>query len=200
MLPVHITNSISEVGDLFNFDGINFHRLAVGIGVGVWIWAVGKPVNLALAGLATGPTGAGIITPFSSKLVIPLVPAIGIMRGAFLAVGINGVLANPLAAIVATGICQSFNKHMSYTAPVTLGAGVDVSKVVVANPLTLAAILTGTLVGTFTGAGPSLPMLVSGLSAGICGALLLGTGSGRVVGVPSVPAVPVTVPTFSTVV
>ena len=202
LTPFFITQAIREnaAADTFGFQGVNFNRIALGLGFGVWAWAVGNPTNLALAGMATGPAGAGNITPPLSKIVLPVPLSIGVMRAAFLGAGLNGITANPLSVVVALGICQAFNRYAGYTAPVTVGTGSDVSKVAVVNVASLAAILTGTLAGSLTGAGPTLPMLAMGLSAGIGGILLLGTGSAAVVGVPSIPTVPLVVPTYSMVV
>jgi len=177
------------------------NRLWYGIGLGVWTWAVANPMNLALTGMATGTAGGGVILPVTASINLPpILIAIPIMRAALAGAGINGVTANGLAVSVATGICKAFSQHAGYTAPVALGSGKDFSKITVVNVATLIPILMSTIAGILLGAGPALPMLAVGLSVGIGGILLLGTGSATVVGAPAVPPLPLTVPTFSMVV
>ena len=200
LTPLNIAESIGDIANAFPFEDSYSDRLWLGIGLGLWTWAVGKPMNLALTGMATGPAGDGVIMPVGSKIIIPIPAAIPIMRAALAGAGINGVTANPMAFCVATGICRAFAQYAGYTAPVAVGNGRDVSKVSIVNITTLTPILTATIASCMLGAGPALPMLALGLSLGIGGILLLGAGTATVVGVPSIPSVPVVLPTFSTVV
>jgi len=169
------------------FGGPNFDRLAQGVAVGVAQWAV-TPPNVAIVGAATGIIGAGAVIPAASKVIVP--PTDLPMRTSFASAGLVGPLGLPLATVMTLGISQGFSATAQY-AGVSAGVGVgqDIAKVVSTNAASLAGILKSSL-GAFLGAGGGLLHLVTGLSVGIAGLVLLGTGTGTIAGAPIFPFTP----------
>ena len=167
----------------FPFLGLQFDRLAWGIATGISTWAISQPQNVALTGAAVGTAGAGAIAPLATKvLVLPNPPIVlaGLTSG-----GLVGPTAPSLAAVVGIGVANAFTKFAQYAGVVAgVGIGADTSKVVVANPAGLQATLYASMFGTVA-AGPILPMLIQGLSIGVCNLVLTGTGVGTVTGPPA---------------
>ena len=181
----------------FGFNGNAFERLVVGLGNGLGIWAVSQPQNLALFGAAVGTAGLGAVSAPTTRLVVP--PTVPIVQGALVGAGLNGPLSVSLATTVAYGVSQVFTQQAQYLGVSgVVGVGQDVSKITVANPVTLTPILVSTLAGAFGAIGAFLSQLAVGLANGISGLLLQGTGTGTVVGSPS--TAPAAGPTNSVVV
>lgn len=173
--------SASRTAGVFPFRGVSFDQLAQGIANGVFIWGVGNPANLALQGVSMGTGGTGTILPVSTALLVP--NATGAVLGAFLAAGMNGPLGQSLAPVVSTGISSVFSTLGRYSGvSAGVGAGADISKVVISNPVTLTTSLMSALSASFGGGGPALSIFASGLGNGIAALLLGGTGTGTVTG------------------
>ena len=177
----------SQASGGFPMGGPNFIRLAIGVASGVVQWAV-SPAYVSLLGAATGVLGAGSVIPAASKIIVP--PVLQVMQMAFAGAGMLGPLSQSLAIVMTQGVAQGLSATAQYSG-VTAGVGVgqDVSKVISTNPGALAGILTQTLTGSMGGGG-GLSQLVQGLSVGIAGLLLLGTGTGTVAGAPIFPFPP----------
>jgi len=176
--------------------GINYDRLATGIAQGVSQWGVGQPQNLALTGMATGFGGAGTIVSAGTKIVVPA--NYGVVLGALISAGMVGPVGPSLAMAVTNGISSAFTVSGQYSGVSSMvGSGNDVAKVTMANAGTLIGILNSVLVGSL-GTGSSIGMLSAGLGNGIASLLLLGTGTGVVMGTPGPYAA--TGPTLSVVI
>ena len=162
------------------FDGPLSKALVSGIAQGVAAWAS----SVVLTGTAVGTAGAGVITPLTTRLVVPSNP--GIMQGALAGVGLAGPLGVALAFTVSGGISQAFTSLAQYVGTSAgVGAGQDISRVTAADPGVLQGLLLTSLSGMMGGTGLLLPQLVAGLAIGISGLLLGGTGTGTVTGPPA---------------
>ena len=179
----------ARASGVFPLLGRNFDTLALALASGVSQWAVGQPQNLALLGAVTGVAGSGVVNPVATRLIVP--PSVPVMYSALVGAGMLGPAATSLATVVATAISSSFSTAGQFTGPVAgVSNGVSAAVFTVANGTSLAGILSGTL-PAFFGFGPAAPILIRGLSQGIAGVLLTGTGTGQVVGAPTpVPPVP----------
>lgn len=183
--PTFIYQTLAANRTIFN--GPNFEPFALGLSTGVCAWAIGQPQNLALSGLATGVTGVGAVVPVTTRLTVP--PTVSIIQSSLIGAGAAGPVSTNLAIVVTLGVSQAFSIYGQYSGlSPSVGAGVDVSKVVIANSLTLIGILQQSF--SVLGFGPSLKMLSVGLGTGIANLLLSGTGIGTVIGTPTVPPVP----------
>lgn len=168
----------ARVSGVFPMAGINFDRMALGLSAGVAAWAVNQPQNLALQGTASGSLGSGSIT--SGKLVVAPNPPVVI--AALASAGMVGPLSVSLGTIVGLAIAKTFTQGGLYTGvSPSVGVGADVSKVIVSNASTLIPVLLGTL-GSYLGPGPGMPLMAMGLGNGIAQMLMLGAGTGSVVG------------------
>jgi hypothetical protein len=168
----------------FAFGGVPFDQLAQGLASGICTWGISQPQNLALVGAATGTAGAGAILPVTTKLIVP--PNMPAMLAGLSGAVLVGPLGLSLATVVTTGLATVFTAQAQYMGTAAgVGVGADISKILVANSASLAAILMGTLGPALGGGGPALPMFASGLAAGISALLLGGTGTGSVTGSPS---------------
>lgn len=167
----------------FPFAGFKFDQFASGVANGVAAWAIGQPQNVALQGISTGAVGSGVVALPTTRVFVP--PTVPLMVAAFSGAGYNGPLAPSLATVVTIGLSGAFTKFAGYTGPVVgVGAGQDVAKVIVANPATLQPLLASSLLGSLGGLGPSGVSLTVGLANGIAGLILLGVGTGTIIGSP----------------
>jgi len=190
--------SLARTSGIHSFGGVNYDRMALGVANGVSQWGIMQPQNLGLTGLATGVSGGGAVNPVASKVIVP--PNPGLVQAGLAGAGMVGPLAQSLALAISTGISTAFNASAQYVGPAAgVGVGADVSKITVANSASLVGMLMQTLTATL-GPGPALSMMATGLGIGIASLLLQGTGAGAVVGVPTVPPVPMSGPTVCVVV
>jgi len=197
--PFQITDAVMTAREASNpqFLGQAFYPLAKGIGDAVSQWGTGNVSNLGLTGTATGTSGSGTITPYTTKMVVPNDPSglLAALQGA----KINGVNASALATVVATGISTAFSSFGQYAgAVVGVGSGQDVSSITTVNGMTLAQTLFWSLDGAFESSGPNIVAFCEGLGFGIADVLFSGTGTGTVVG-PAGPS-PASTATTSAVV
>ena len=121
----------------------------------------------------------------TTRVVVPPDPA-SVLSG-LASTGVVGPTASSLASVVAVGISTAFGtvgQYQGVSAGVATGA--DTSKITVANPATLSAIMVPTFAG-IVGPGPTSPQIATGLSLGICTLLLTGTGFGFVTPAPGAP-------------
>jgi len=189
--------NVTKVAGPFPFNGPAFQKFAIGFGNGVAAWSLGQASNLGLSGIAVGTAGGGTVSPPTTKILIP--PAVPLLLEALSGSGISGPVALSLATTVALGISKVFTSEAQYFGvAAAVGAGQDISKITVANPVTLTGLLLSNLTGAFGGTGLHLPQLATGLARGISSQLLLGTGTGTVVGVAS--PTPASGPTYSVVI
>lgn len=180
--------------------GLTYSQIALAVGTAMQGWALAQPQNLALTGSTLGPAGSGIILAPTTRLVVPPDPVT--VQAGLAAVGIVGPTSTSVSTAIAVGLSTVFGTLGQYTGTATVGAGPDVSKIVVANPATLAALMVPIFAG-MVGPGPVSAQLATGLSNGIAALLLLGTGVGVVTPGPGAPVpVPPAIPglTFSVVV
>ena len=157
--------------------GPSWAKTAGAIGTGVVAWAI-TPGNVVMAGITTGVIGGGVVV---GKLVIPPDPA-GLVAGALAASGVVGPTSPKIGAAVGVGIGTAYSASGAYVGA-SLGAiGADASKVILTNPLTLAASLSAAFIAAGI-AGPSGARLIAGLTPGICALFLLGVGTGFATGI-----------------
>ena len=171
----------NRVAGPFPFLGPNFDTFALGLANGIVAWAVGQPQNVALTGTTTGASGSGIISPLTTRII--LAPSIPLVQAGLAGAGIVGPTSVSLSTVVTLGLVQAFGISAQYSGvSAGVGAGQDVSKIVLANPATLTSILLGTL-RTMGPGGLGMQPLALGLANGISALLLTGTGAGVVSGV-----------------
>lgn len=184
LTPSLITTAILTAGAA-DLKGPNFPRIAAAIGNGVSSW-LQVPVNLALSGVTSGQAGGGVVTG-----TISVVPAIPLMTASFASAGLRGPTAPFLAKAVSLGIATSFTASAAYTGvSVGVAIGSDVSKITIANSITLIPVLSLALATALQGVGPNVGILSIGLGNGISAQLLTGTGVGVVAGTPAPSPIP----------
>lgn len=163
------------------FSGPNFDLLMNGVAQAVFAWAISQPANVQLIGASTGTAGAGTILAPTTRILVP--PNIPLVVGSLAGVGVGGPNSASLAAVIAMGISSAFTTYAQYTGTVAgVGAGLDVSKVTIANAATLVPLLRGFIGGSMGGVGPVMGQVSVGLANAISGLLLGGTGTGTVTG------------------
>lgn len=168
------------------FIGPNGSRLFQAIGTAVHTWVV-IPINVSLTGITTGQGGVGFVT--GKLFMVPAVPA---MAAALTAAGVTGLLAAGLARSVSMGLAAAFSASGTYTGPsIGVAIGVDTSKVIAANPMTLIPIMLASMASSLGGTGLSAPSVATGLSNGIAAQMLTVTGVGAVAGTPIPSPAPV---------
>ncbi len=155
--------------------GPAWFQLCAGISVGVVAWSV-VPSNVVLVGSVNGTLGGGAVT---GKFVLPPVPApvVASVTG----VGMVGVSAPQIATAVGLGIGNAYSAMGQYIGTSTGAVGADVSKVVFANPATLAPVLVSSLAAQGM-VGPAAAQLCAGLAPGIATMFLTGFGTGVAAG------------------
>lgn len=189
-----ITGSIlaSRTAGVFPLLGVTFNQIAAAIGSAFQLWGIGQPQNLALIGGTAGLAGVGVIQAPTSKVIVP--PNPGPVVLGLTGAGVKGPTASSVASAVAVGISAAMNASAQYTGPSSgVGVGADVSKIAIANSATLTPIMASTFL-SMVGPGPAGQQLAAGLSVGITGLLLLGTGTGVVSPVPGTFPFPPSIP------
>lgn len=166
--------------------GLASTQLITGIAQGVAMWAP----TVSLVGSAQGLAGIGSIQPGLSRLVVP--PNIAAVQAGLASNAIVGPNAVLVAGMVAAGVSSCFTAFGQYAGISSgVGGGQDTSKIVVAEPSSLASLIL-----SFSGmVGPMAFPMCMGVAVGISSLLLQGVGTATVVGTvnPSgAPAVSVT--------
>ena len=162
--------------------GTSFLQLTGWFGAGIATWAQ-IPVNVVVNGVTAGAAGGGAVF---GKLFVPPNPTLVV--GSFVAAGLAGKDGATLARALGTGVPAVFTASAQYTGvSAGVGAGTDISKIIVANPAALTALLMALaqafgLLGAF-----DIPKLAAAAGTGVSGLLLAGTGVGAVSG-PAGPA------------
>lgn len=164
-----IANALGSAGPP-EVNGSSLPSVALSIANAVYAW-ITVPSNVVLMGVTSGTSGAGTVT---GSLAVPPDPSL--VSGGMRASGVVGTSVDRVAKMVAVGLSTAL-ASAQYTGPsIGVGAGVDTSSVVTANPTTLAAQLS------LQFAGNSGSLVGSGLAAGISALLLASTGTGVVAG------------------
>jgi hypothetical protein len=175
--PAKVSAAIMAAGP--SLQGPTFKQLCVGVGLGVTNWSV-VPANLKVRGVVTGGLGAGTV---KGKLVIPpnVAPVVASVAG----VTLVGPSAAQVATAVGLGVANAYSATGQYIGVAT-AVGVDISKVVFANPGALIAALTSGLASQGM-VGPTASQLCNGLGAGLATMFLTGAGVGTSVGPSGFP-------------
>lgn len=175
--PPNFTAAFSVIDPALGLTGTAMSRFAAALSTAIYNWTV-TPTNVRLTGVTTGTAGAGNVT---GKLIVP--PAPQVMQAGFLAAGVTGPQSSRVATAISSAISTAFTATGGYTGPSAgVGVGTDASKVTVANAATLASQLMAVLVPILGGSGPAASTVARGISIGVAGQLLLGTGIGVVAG------------------
>lgn len=155
--------------------GPAWFQLCAGISVGVVAWSA-IPANVVMLGSVNGTLGGGAVT---GKFILPPipVPVVASVTG----VGLVGISAPQIATAVGIGIGNSYSATGQYIGTSTGAIGVDVSKVVFANPATLTPLLISSLAAQGV-VGPAAIQLCGGLAPGIATMFLTGFGTGVAAG------------------
>lgn len=157
--------------------GPDWIKLSSSLGKAMYGWIV-NPANVQLQGVTTGIVGGGSV-PTGKVLVAPLVPAV---MGTFVGSKLVGVDSVKIAKATAMGTANAINMAGEYYgASAGVGVGSDISKVIVANPKTLQAMLQGVF-GASILTGADCIKLAKGVSLGVSSILMTGGGVGGVVG------------------
>lgn len=170
--PTNITAAIFAAGP--DLRGISWARFVPVLGSALAAWAQ-VPGNLVINGVTTGVAGAGSV--FGTLAVPPNpIPVIGASASA----GMLGVSAAGMARAVGVGVAASFSTtYVGVSAGV--GAGTDISRVVIANGPALTAAITTAATAAGMG-GVLIPQIAVGFGTGISILLLTATGIGVVTG------------------
>lgn len=158
--------------------------LAKAVADAVAQWPIG------LDGVASGTSGFGStngtvsVPPVQAWLLLSLMDA-----------GIQGTLAATLATVLANGLSQACSTATYAGQSNGVAVGTDTAKVTIAD----ATVLSGLLLAAFgPSSGPLAPALSIGIANGFSAMLLaVGTGTGSVVGTPSLPTTSVVSATSS---
>lgn len=171
-----ITAAILTAGP--NLKGPEFAQIARAVGVSVQAWAV-NPLNVVLVGAVAGTLGGGTVL---GKFAMPPAPLPA--TAAMAAAGLLGPLGPQVATAVGLGVAAALNASAGYKGTSTGAIGADVSKVTLANPIPLIALLSAnfTSIGL---AGPVAAQLAVALGNGIAAMVLQGGGLGVAAGAPS---------------
>jgi hypothetical protein len=176
ILAPAISSAILQAGPTLR--GTEFAKIALAVGLSVQAWAV-NPVNVVLVGAVIGTLGGGTVT---GKFFLPPAPLPA--TAAMAAAGLLGPLGPQVATAVGVGVATALNASAGYKGTSTGAIGGDVSKVTLANPATLIALL----VYNFTSVGlvgPVAAQLAVALGNGIATMVLQGGGIGVAAGAPS---------------
>jgi len=151
---------------------------AIGKAVHAWITI---PLNVYLTGVTTGQAGVGTIS--AGKLF--MLPAIPLVTAGLAGANVRGPTSLSLAKAVSIGLAASISGAGTYSGTsLGVAVGADLSKVVVANPMTLAPLLALNMIGDFGAIGLSVGPVAQGLAVGIASQVLTMTGVGVVAGTP----------------
>lgn len=170
-----ITDAILQAASGQNLNGAMMAPLATGIGLAVAQWLpTGVSINAATAGTAGTGTCNGSLT-------VPPLPAAAVL---FASQGMAGPQSVFLANAVSLGIAASVS-GLPFTGPsVGVGTGVAVAKTTSANAALLLSLLVQNLPAAFASQEQTQTQvqLASALGTIISAQLLLGFGSGVVIG------------------
>jgi hypothetical protein len=169
--PATITSALQTVGP--EFRGPSFAQLSLAIGAAVHQWAV-LPVNLSLSGLVTGLSGAGIVTG-----VVTVPPNVPSTLAIFSSNGLNGPNGVSLARTIGVGIPLAFSSAAYTGGSIGVSTGLDVSKVAIANAITLLPLLISNFTAFAVG-GPTAIQVANAVSQSVSVLLLQGVGAGTV--------------------
>lgn len=162
---------------------------AIGLSLATWMLV---PSNVKITGVTAGSAGSGIVT---GGLSIPPSPVL--IASALRASGVNGTTVDLLSSAVAIGVSNALTGTARYMGSSSgVSAGTDVSKVTLANPVSLLPLLElnfRSLCASLGGYGPFHPGILPGLATGLAAMILLGgtvPGTGVVVPAGSVSPYP----------
>lgn len=182
-MPLIPSMIAAEIRAASSFSGSMWVSKTEAIGMAVFQWASQNPMNVLMLGTTTGTAGVGNIT---GKVMMPPVP--GLIIGSCVGVGMTGSKSAELATAVSIGVSSAITKACLYQGiPTGVGAGTDISKVIVANAPTLIGLLQTNFRAYLGGGGTSISMIASGLGTGIAAnvALAFTQGVGVSTGSPS---------------
>lgn len=157
--------------------GLVWFQMASGIGSAIAQW-VRIPSNVVLAGSVNGTIGAGAVVGKFFMIPVPLPVAATVAAS-----GLFGLLAPQMAAGVGLGVGIALNASAAYRGTATGAIGVDVSKVVFVNPISLIALITSNLAARQI-RGPVAAQLAIGIGNGVSAMVATGGGTGVAAGVP----------------
>jgi len=164
----------------FPFGGFSFDQLAWAVASALATWGP----SVMLQGLAVGTAGAGALAVPSTRMF--LLPNPPLVIAGLSSAGMVGPLGVALGTVIGLAVPKTISSWANYAGGVTgVGVGQDVSKVTRADATGLLLLLLPTLQGLL-GSGAASPQLAKGLSTGIASLLLTATGTGTVVGSPSI--------------
>jgi len=176
--------------------GQEFPSLSRGLAMGIYTWAT-NPVALSLVGTATGFSGVGAVNPATTKIVV--YPDVELVAANLSAGSLDGVLRDTLAQVIAVGVSQAFAQAQYVGTSSTVGNGADLSRVMVADPSILAALITSGMLASL-GQGVMSNTVAFAMSLAISNLLLQATATGTVSGTTTIPPAPLSGPTFSSVI
>lgn len=172
-----ITEAILAAASGQGLNGAFMTPLAVGIGQAVAAWLPSVSINAATAGTA----GTGVC---NGTITVPPLPAAAVL---FASQGMAGQQSTFLANAVSLGIAASVT-GLPFTGPsVGVGTGAALAKTTSANQAALVTLLVQALPASFNSQEQTQTQiqLCSALGTVISAQLLLGFGSGVVVGTAS---------------
>lgn len=165
----------------FGFAGYNFDQLAWSIAYAVSAWF--KSSGVTLKGVSVGTAGVGTINVPASKLL--LAPHTSLVLAGLQSAGMKGPLSVSLGTVVAIGLAKAVTTYGQYAGGVAgVGIGGDVSKVATVNASSLIAQLK-VFMASILGPGAASAQMATGLGTGIAALAFTLTGTGNVVGSPS---------------
>lgn len=175
ILPPSLNFNLTSV----SIAGVSAPTLSIAISTGISSWA-SIPSSITLNGLTSGVAGTGAVT---GKLTVPANPTF--YENAFVSAGLIGLKKSPLCVALSNAISIAFSTAIYTGNSQGVGLGVDTSKVVSANSVSLISILNSTFASNGIG-GINAPVLVSAISTGVVSQLMTGFGNGAVLGSPSI--------------
>jgi hypothetical protein len=178
-----VTQAIQQAASGLGLQGAFMAPLAVGIGQSVAQWLT---TGVSVQAATVGSAGAGLC---QGTLTVPPLPIASVL---FASQGMAGPQSTPLANAVSLGISSALT-GTPFTGPSAgVGSGVAVAKTTSANAAALVAILVQNLPAEFQSQEQTQTQiqLASALGTSIAAQLLLGFGTGVVIGtVAPVPAI-----------
>lgn len=181
---VYADLAVARTSGGFAFPGLNFDRLAWAVSYAVTTWL--KAGGTVLKGISIGTAGMGSINTPTTRL--ELVPNPSLVIDGLVSASMQGPLSVSLGTVVAYGLAKSVSMSGQYAGEVSgVGVGNDVSKVLTTNGPALIAQLEA-FMSSMLGPGPASVQMSHGLGTGIASHFLAITGTGTVVGPPSLSA------------
>jgi hypothetical protein len=174
--PLYYANLAAfRAAGLVPFGGAPFDKLAWAIATAMTQWGP----TVVFQGVTVGTAGAGAITTPATRIFLPPNPLI--MIAGLASAGMVGTVSAALGTVVGLAIPATISQSGNYAGVAYgVGTGSDVSRVVSADQAALYGLLLPLL-----GPGSAAPQKALGLSRGIASLLLTATGTGTVVGPPS---------------